>query len=435
MKNTLFICSEVGGVNYFRAFAPYKALMDTKKRNEDFAIIFYDPKLIQRKTTEDAIQWEYELYGQNAASIRGDIVQAVGWADTVIWMGLHAPESLNLFKWCRLRYPHVKHIMEIDDYLLSSARSNPAAGEAYRYGGDLAKIGLQQMRLSDGLVVSTPTLAELYKPYAKNIHVVENTVDLKLWPKRARNKNLTIGWIGAGSHDDDLGLLNGVVQNVLNKHNDVEFTIVHGVPELFKHKQGCEYLENPRHPLYKKMRRCPKCNGIDRVNWTHNFKTIDKYPKWAASFGFDIGLAPLVDLNFTRGKSNLRWLEYSAMGIPTIASPLNHFVETIKNGETGLIVKNNTEQEWINAIELLIEDEDLRLRIGKNAHREVKENWSPRVMAEKYRKALRGIQDAEHDEGGTDNKGCAIDRRPEQSELYGVPTTGGNPEVARAVCP
>jgi len=409
--NVLWICSEVGGVNWFRAKMPHDALAKSLGA-EHTGIIHYDPQLIVRQN------WEFDLYTDKAFEVKSDILLAVGWADVVIWMGLHSPESLNLFKLCGLRYPHVKMLMEIDDYLLSSARSNPGAGEVYRHGGDLAKIGLEQMRQSDGLIVSTPSLAELYKPFAKNIHVVENVIDLKLWPKRKKNKLLTIGWIGAGSHDDDLGLIRNVVPNILNAYNNVQFSIVHGAPEFFKHKPGCEYLENPHHPRYNKMKRCPLCKGIDRVLWTHDFKTIDKYPKWAASFGFDVGLAPLVDLNFTRGKSNLRWLEYSAMGIPTIASPLNHFVETIKDGETGLIVKDNNEQGWIEAIEDMIENKDLREEIGRNARNEIKTNWSPKSMAHKYKKAIQEIIHAVNDaERVTVTVGVA-DRRPEQREIY-----------------
>lgn len=428
MRNILFICTEVGGVNWFRAKMPHDALRGTSRR-DDLAIIHYDPELIVRKN------WEYDLYTGKEFEVKSDIAQAVGWADVVIWMGLHSPKSLELFKWCGLRYPHVKMLMEIDDFLLSSSRSNPTAGEVYRYGGELAKIGLEQMRLSDGLIVSTPTLAEMYKPYAKKIFVVENVIDLKLWPRVRKHKGLTIGWIGAGSHDDDLALIKNAVFHILAKYKDVEFSIVHGVPEFFKHKPDCLYLANPNHPRYRKMRRCHLCGGIDRLKWTHDFKTIDKYPYWAGSFGFDIGLAPLVDLNFTRGKSNLRWLEYSAMGIPTIASPLNHFVQSIRDGETGLIVKDNLEQGWIEAMEALIENPELRKAIGKNARNEVRENWSPAVMAKKYRAAIQEITHAQHDKVRSGDPDRPIDRGPLGPEIHGGPEASRSPEMAGAVCP
>lgn len=411
MKNVLWICTEVGGVNYFRAKMPHDAIK-TYCKKYDPAIVHYDPELTQR------INWENELYTDRAGAIKSDLSLAVGWADIVIWMGLHTPESLLFFKWCKLRYPHVKMVMEIDDYLLSSARCNTAAGEVYKYGGDLAKVGLEQMKLSDGLIVTTVSLAELYKPYAKKIYVVENVADLKVWPKRAKNKRLTVGWIGAGSHDDDLALIKDVVPAILQKYHNVEFSIVHGAPEFFKHKPGCEYLLNPRHHLYKKMRRCTKCHGIDRLHWTHDFKSIDKYPKWAASFGFDIGLAPLVDLNFTRGKSNLRWLEYSAMGVPTIASPINHFRESIRDGETGLIVKDNSPQGWMDSIELLINDEALRKKIGKAARKEIKDKWSLKVMAQKYRTALEGISNAVDDKSRPGDADRPTGGRSEQSEVF-----------------
>lgn len=410
-RNILWVCSEVGGVNWFRAKMPHDAYQKAYKK-DDTAIIYYDPDLWVRKN------WEYDLYTDKAFEVRSDISQAVGWADVVIWMGLHSPESLSLFKWCRRRYPHVKMIMEIDDFLLSSSKSNPTAGEVYRYGGDLARIGLEQMRLSDGLIVSTPSLGEMYAPYASKIYVVENTVDLKMWPKRKKNKMLTVGWIGAGSHDDDLALIKNVFPRILEKYSHVQFSIVHGTPEFFKHKPGCEYLENPRHPLYKKMKPCPKCKGIDRVKWTHDFKSINKYPKWAASFGFDIGLAPLVDLNFTRGKSNLRWLEYSAMGIPTVASPLNHFVQTIEDGKTGLIVHSNSEAEWFAKIEALIVDEDLRRSIGANAYKEMKKNWTPETMAWKYKKAIEGITNVLTNEVNACDADISVDRGPVRQAVY-----------------
>jgi D-inositol-3-phosphate glycosyltransferase len=85
------------------------------------------------------------------------------------------------------------------------------------------------------------------------------------------------------------------------------------------------------------------------------------------------------------------------MGIPTIASPLNHFRESIRHGETGLIVPDNSEAAWTEAIELLITDEKMRDTIGRNARAEIKANWSPAVMAQKYKKALGVICNAKYD--------------------------------------
>lgn len=426
--NVLFVCTETGGVNFFRAKQPHDALKALYKR-DDYAIVYYDPNEIVR------MGWEYSLYTDKSFETRSDLAQAVGWADVVIWMGLHSPDSLWFFKWCRLRYPYIKHIMEIDDYLLSSSRSNPVAGEVYRHGGDLAKIGLEQMKISDGLVVSTPYLAELYKAYAKRIFVVENAIDLKLWKRRGKEgKTLNIGWVGGGSHDDDLAVAKDAVFAILEKYEHVRFTIGHGAPEFFKHKPDCAYIHDICNPRYNKMKRCDKCGGIDGISWTHEFKTIDKYPKWVNGFKFDVGLAPLADLNFTRGKSNLRWLEYSAMGIPTIASPLNHFAESIKDGETGLIVKDNSTGGWIEAMERLILDKPLRQRIGNNARTEVKKNWNPLVMAKKYRLAIEEIYNGESNAVRLANKDRDVDKRSVEYAIHGSAETGGNREVAGTVC-
>ena len=102
------------------------------------------------------------------------------------------------------------------------------------------------------------------------------------------------------------------------------------------------------------------------------------------SFKFDIGLTPLRDRQFNRCKSNVKYLEYSAMKIPTIASP----VEPYKNN-IGLFSKSK--EDWINNLEELINNKELRLQLGQSAYTDIKENYNLEKVAKRYNDMLKGL--------------------------------------------
>ena len=352
-----FIPSNVSGVVFYRVWQP--ALQMMKNKRDKVVVWWWKPDQFEMHP------WEGELSEPEIGpSIGRDINAACAWADVVVWMGLHQPASLNLFHQMRATYDK-PFVTEMDDYIFSIPEAN-IASTVFRPGMGLTRIGLEQIKASDALIVSTPYLAQLYKPFNPQVHVVENAVDLALWrtskssPGRQR---VTIGWMGGGTHREDLALVKDAVFEVLDRYENASFTFLHACPDFFK--------------------------GHKRIKEIRGFKAIDKYPAWVAKAGFDIGIAPLVDNNFNRGKSNLRWLEYSALGIPTVASPLPHFKESIREGETGLLA--NATQEWVNALGYLIENEEARLRIGKQAQQEVKERWNPYLLGRKYRKTLEEI--------------------------------------------
>jgi glycosyltransferase involved in cell wall biosynthesis len=121
---------------------------------------------------------------------------------------------------------------------------------------------------------------------------------------------------------------------------------------------------------------------------------INRYAPFAASFGFDIGLAPLVDCNFNRSKSNLRWLEYSALKIPTIATDISHFTQSITPFQDGILIQDNNLDKWKEAIELLIVDKNLRENIGRNAYKRVKKDFNVERNAPKYLRLLKKLAES-----------------------------------------
>lgn len=284
-------------------------------------------------------------------------------ADIVVWQTLDFPHSFDL--WQSMKVRHQKpFLLELDDYISDI----PADHEAYEhYKGTRHKIIMAQMTHSDGLIVSTPYLAQQYKGKNEHIFVVPNSIDFKEWTglERGRHDRLRIGWIGGGTHGKDLEMVAPALEKVLEKYwdKDVWFYCIHGCPALYK--------------------------TWPRVYHTTKWAKINLYPRFMSSFKFDIGIAPLEDNNFNRAKSNLRWLEYSALKIPTVASPLPDFSRVIDSGNNGFIARD--EKDWIDALSLLIESEGTRREMGMKAHKTIKTDFNVIKTSRDYLHILKGL--------------------------------------------
>lgn len=350
-----FIPTNVSGVQYYRCWQPAEAM---RKLGAQVAVLWYQSKMFTMHP------WEEDV-AHPGNSIRSDVERACDWADVVIWMGLHSPNSYNLFLEMKMKYDK-PHLMEIDDYIFSIPAKN-IASSVYKPGSDLTRILKAQIQQSDGVVCSTPYLAEMYKPLNPNCFVIENSIDLAPWRGRPSptRRGATIGWMGGGTHDDDHEMIADAVKEVLALEKSAKFTYICG-------KDRPEFFE-----------------GVDRLKWDFKFWDVTTYAKKISRMGFDIGIAPLVDNNFNRGKSNLRWLEYSAMGIPTVASPLPHFKQAIKHGKTGFLADSH--KEWVESLRSLINAPEVRANVGKAARQEVQDKWSPKRMGQRYIALLKRI--------------------------------------------
>lgn len=105
----------------------------------------------------------------------------------------------------------------------------------------------------------------------------------------------------------------------------------------------------------------------------------------------EIGLMPLPDEPFERGKSGLKLIQYMAVGLPVIASPVGVNRDIVEPGVNGFLCE--TPDEWVAAIRLLAADVDLRRRMGEAGRRKVETSYSLQVTAPRL---ARILQDAVH---------------------------------------
>jgi glycosyltransferase involved in cell wall biosynthesis len=95
---------------------------------------------------------------------------------------------------------------------------------------------------------------------------------------------------------------------------------------------------------------------------------------------------PLRDDEWSRGKCGMKALQYMALGIPPVVSPVGVNTTIVRDGVNGCYAR--TEEEWIDRLALLLEDESLRRSLGQEARRTIEESYSARAHAPRVARIL-----------------------------------------------
>ncbi len=215
------------------------------------------------------------------------------------------------------------------------------------------------MKKARVVIAGNRHLAEVARKYNSDVEILPTPVDLeryKLEEKGAQD-SLTIGWIGT---QDNLRYLERIIPALreLAKRHRFRFLIFSGasidVPEV----------------------------NIEHVKWSNHIE-----PKVLRCF--DIGVYPLPDDQWTRGKCAFKGLLYLANGIPGVYSRLPAIEEIIKQGLNGFIASET--KEWIEYLEILIQDEQLRTTMGNIARQTFPNAFELRYCAETLIKNLNKI--------------------------------------------
>ncbi len=363
-KNVLFIMCGNSGTCYWRGYNWWTAAHRTRKAG--FHVLGWE------KDLNSMHPWQIDIADtSNQPFLFGKMFAAAQQADVIVMQRVETRHALAAFYALKDQFPNKPILSEIDDDIFDVAPYNPAAA-CLAPGSHLSQFAIDQFRNSDGIITTTPYLKDVYSEFNDHVYVVPNSIDVQKWDNTTRKSRpgIRIGWVGSGSHSEDLRLLDNVFDAITSKNKDAKFVI-------------CSYFQEDFSalPAFLKNRK-----GITIVN---KWSPILKYPAHVAAQDFDIGLAPLVDNKFNRGKSNLRWLEYAALGIPCVASRVGHFAETIEDGIDGLLASNSS--EFVSHIQTLINDVKYRKAIGKAAHARVYRDFNVDKNIDVY---IAAIEDA-----------------------------------------
>lgn len=105
--------------------------------------------------------------------------------------------------------------------------------------------------------------------------------------------------------------------------------------------------------------------------------------------GIDIGVYPLPQDDWVLGKSGLKAIQYMAFGVPTVATEAGMTPYIVRHGENGLLVRSNS--DWVNALNTLLKDADLRGRLGRKAREDAVNKYSVAAVRGEYRRVLQEV--------------------------------------------
>lgn len=241
-------------------------------------------------------------------------------------------------------------IFDFDDaiFYLHTAEANRKFGWL-KFPGKTAAI----CRLSSHVVVGNAWLADYARQFNAQVTIVPSSVEIDRFQPVTRYENkarVIVGWTGSSTSQTYLEAFVPMLRELVTRY-DVELRI-HSDRE--PHLPGVPYVWRP----------------------------------WAAETEaeeirqFDIGLMPMPDVEWAKGKCAMKALLYMALGVPAVCTAIGANCEVIQHDENGLLVK--TDEEWLTNIGRLVHDATLRQRLGMAGRQTVEAKYSKQYAAQRF---------------------------------------------------
>jgi len=219
-------------------------------------------------------------------------------------------------------------------------------------------------RSCSAVVCGNRHIAEKFSLWHPNVVIIPTGVDTdKLRPKESRNKTKSriIGWIGTAGNYQYLEMIEPALNKVLSTFPNAKLQIISNkFPSFFKH-------------FGDQLEFVPWQSGIEN----------ELLPQ------FTIGIMPLADNEWTRGKCAFKMLQYMAAGVPVVTSPVGVNKEILDSDSVGFAANNNN--EWIKAMSTLLQSPEVAKNLGENGRRVVEKKYSLSVISLKWKRVLTAV--------------------------------------------
>jgi glycosyltransferase involved in cell wall biosynthesis len=357
----------VGGVGQYRIVSPGRKLKE----------LGYDVEIIPGSSIA-------EKFGETIEEAYPKMMQSYD----LIWMK-HTDnmQSIGALFALRQQYP-CKIVWDFDDDLFNVRPSQKIAYEQYGPGQEKRDIVATAISFCDALTVSTEHLKKQLGGMIKEmfdvnipIFVCPNFLNIEEWNyiKYRPSNSPVIGYYGSTTHADDLELVKPAIYKILKKYPTVNFNVI----GMATSKEILETFAD-----------CPDVELLKRVHLAGGTKGWAGFPDLVLRQNWDIAIAPLIDDKFNRSKSHIKWMECAMKSIPVVASNVYPYREkifgtkAIEDGKTGFLVND---KDWVKTLSKLIENPDLRVKVGEVARETVIKDWNADKQIKHWAKALDGI--------------------------------------------
>ncbi len=213
--------------------------------------------------------------------------------------------------------------------------------------------------IADLVTAGNATLAEEARVTARWVEVVPTGIDLAPYSRPGNPGNgMRIAWIGLPGNLPYLDIVAEPLARLASRHPALRLVVVSERPPA-------------RFPI-----------PVELVRWSREGEA-------QALADCDVGIMPLEDDEWTRGKGGFKLLQYMAAALPAVASPVGVNREIVAEGETGFFAGSG--EEWERSLERLLLDADLRRRLGLAGRRRVEENYAMPIVTRRLVELYRGL--------------------------------------------
>ena len=245
-------------------------------------------------------------------------------------------KRLNLIEAPLLRRYAGRIIYDFDDAVMYK----PEAPERYSL---LKSVRFRlTVGLADLVIAGNPYLAEHARKFNTKVEVLPtglNINDYRIAAARKDDGKVRLVWIGSRSTLRYLAEITPALEEIGSRHENVILKIVCG-----------DFIDLKMMP-------------VEKCLWSEQTQAADLVTS-------DIGLAPLPDNRFTRGKCGFKVLQYASAGLPIVASPVGVNCGYVQDNITGYLASDT--EEWVDRISRLVDDAQLRKNMGQSARKSVK---------------------------------------------------------------
>lgn len=281
------------------------------------------------------------------------MLRAVAKHDVVV---IQKKTSFHLFELAAMKRLNPRIIFDMDDAVMfhELEHHQPLTGKNF-------KTFIRTINHCAAVVAGNRFLAKFAEPNCKQVYVLPTPIDTSRYQVKDYSQpsdKVIIGWLGLSGNLHYLKRLQPVLHKLCAEFHNVYLKIVSNV---FIDMEGVRIIKE----------------------------------KWSLETeieslrSFDIGIMPLDDTLWARGKCGYKILQYMGVGVPAVASPVGINVEFIQRGVTGFLASK--ENEWHQSLSTLVADSELRRCMGDRGREALEQHYSQQRFANKYLRIFEGM--------------------------------------------
>ena len=279
------------------------------------------------------------------------MVERLGTADVVFVQRKRLPRSILLL----LKRLKKKIIYDFDDAVMfkNSLSKNP-------YSLRRTMSFKRMLKYADLVIAGNTFLKGEAEKYHDNVMVLPTPVDAERYTAKdyQESETVNIGWIGDHGSIHYMKSYKDVWEAMGSKYKNVVLTII------------CDtFIETNR-------------IRIRKIPWSYE-REIDDLKL------IDIGIMPLFDDLWSRGKCGFKIIQYLGVGVPAVCTPVGINRDVVDDGVNGLWA--GTKDEWVEKLSMLVENGFLRERMGREGRKKIIEGYTVQVCAPQLIEWIAGI--------------------------------------------